>query len=177
MANASDDLLAAIDELGKTPWSGTLYRHTAIDRSDPLSGEGARIAGGRWNPPDSFATVYLAGSIEGCIAELRRMAVAIGREPRDLLPRALHVVEAHDLSLLDLTADAALAAVGLTLDDVRSDDRQQCQIVGEGAYFLNLQGVFAPSATGEGTVQAAFPARLTLGQLEVVETTTLPHIS
>jgi RES domain-containing protein len=44
-------------------WNGTLFRFQTVDFPTPrnvLSGEGARLRGGRWNPP-GVATLY--GSI------------------------------------------------------------------------------------------------------------------
>ncbi len=55
----SPHLVDAIDRLDPVPYRGEAYRHLA-PRWHPLSGGGARIQGGRWNPPESFATLYLA---------------------------------------------------------------------------------------------------------------------
>ena len=53
-----DDVYLALDRLGSKPLNGVYFRHTAPKR-EPLSGEGARIVGGRWNRPGSEA-LYLA---------------------------------------------------------------------------------------------------------------------
>ena len=171
---ADEEALGRIDSRGPTKWSGTVYRHTAPGH-DALSGEGARLFGGRWNPPESFATIYFADSLETCVAEFRRMAEGQGRGTAAFRPRALHVLRADELEILDLSSDEALADVGLTRDDIGSDDRSRCQEVGEGAYFLGMQGVLAPSAArSSGIVLVAFSVRLRPGQLDVVEETTLP---
>lgn len=169
---ADERTLEAIDRLGASKWSGPLYRHTAPDR-DPLSGEGARMFGGRWNPPESFATIYFADSMSTCAAEFRRMAEAQGLPSRAFRPRSLHVVQADEIELLDLSSEERLAAVDLRLGDVIADERSHCQNVGEGSYFLGMQGVRAPSATGRGLVIAVFNLRLRPGQLRVIETTEL----
>ena len=131
--------------------------------------------GGRWNPPESFATIYFADSVETCAAEFLRMAEAQGLPPRSFRPRSLHVVEAEEVELLDLSSEQRLAAVDLRLGDVIADERSHCQDVGEGAYFLGMQGVNAPSATSRGFVIAVFSLRLRPRQLRVVETTVLPR--
>ena len=38
---------------------GEAFRHMATGWDDPLSGEGARIHGDRFNPPDKFPVLYL----------------------------------------------------------------------------------------------------------------------
>lgn len=166
---APPDLLEAIDQLGGSLWSGELYRHTAPDR-DPLSGTGARMFGGRWNPSGSFPTIYLAEPLDACLAEFLRMARGQARGADSFRSRQLHLVEAHELELVDLTADSALGHLGLSSTDLASDDWSPCQRVGEGIYFLGYQGLRAMSATELGTVVGVFEARLGPGQLTVIET-------
>ena len=50
------------------------YRNQANDFKDPLSGGGARLFGGRFNPPQSFAVVYLCTTPACAAAELTRQA-------------------------------------------------------------------------------------------------------
>lgn len=171
-AELDDRLVQLVDDLGSTAWSGTAYRHTTR-RRDPLSGEGARRYGGRWNPPDSFPTVYLAQPLATCAAELERLAVAAATKVTSLLPRDLHTIAVRDLPVLDLRDDAALRSVGLSIEDIRDDDWSACQNVGHAAYFLDMAGVIAPSATGAGVVIATFELRIKPGQVEHVTTTTL----
>ena len=168
----STDLLAAVGSRPPLRWSGTGYRHAA-HHYPPLSGEGARKLGGRWNPPASFPVLYLADSPATCEAEFRRLAALQGRQPRDFLPRALHQIECDGLPLLDLRSSTARAAVGLTDADLHSDDRSRCQTVGEAAEFLGFAGVLAPSAADrpDGLVIAVFVDRAPSGSLEVASTT------
>ena len=72
-AEPSRELLSRLGNLKPTPLATTAYRHLAPGR-DPLSGEGARIHGGRWNPPESFPTIYLGLSEATVDAEFARMA-------------------------------------------------------------------------------------------------------
>jgi len=160
-----EDLVDRVNDLGPTPWTGMAYRHTAVGR-DPLSGEGARMNGGRWNPPGR-PTIYVAQPENSCMAELARSAERGGFPLRALLSRGreLHTMELRELPVLDLTSAEALDRVGLTLEDVEDDDSTACQAVGEAAHFLAMAGVAAPSATGVGLVVAAFEDRVKAGQL------------
>lgn len=166
MTPLDEDLVQRIDDLGTTPWSGTTYRHVTPSR-DPLSGAGARIFGGRWNPRDSFNTIYLAEPAAACAGELERLAQSQGLTVADLIAasRTLHTIAVEKLPVLDLREDAARQKVGLDLADIADDDLTACQSVGQAAHFLNFGGILVPSATGIGLVLAAFESRLRPGQL------------
>jgi len=164
-----DDLVEAVNELGAAEWTGIAHRHTRHGR-DPLSGEGARRNGGRWNPVGR-PTVYLAEPAETCVGEFRRMAEATGTYPESLIRRGwqLHRIDVTALRpVLDLRSADALRHVGLDLEDIGDDDVTACQAVGEAAHFLAFAGLVAPSATGSGVVIAVFEDRVQLGQLAVL---------
>ena len=168
MTPLDEDLVQRVNDLGATPWSGTTYRHVT-SRRDPLSGTGARMFGGRWNPQDSFNAIYLAEPAAACAGELVRLAAAQGLRVADLIAagRTLHTIAVRELPVLDLRGDTAREKVGLELTDIADDDWTACQSVGQAAHFLNFGGVLAPSATGVGLVLTAFESRLRLGQLTV----------
>lgn len=165
-----DELLERVDAAPRLPWSGAAYRYTTA-RRDPLSGAGARINGGRWNPPEIFSALYLGVPIEACLAELERAASSQGLVPAAMLrvPYRLHTLQVAHASVLDLTTPSALAAVGLTESDIGADDWDPCQAVGHAAWFLRFDGVLANSASGTGHVLALFEARLGAGQLSVTQ--------
>lgn len=169
-----EEVVQRVNDLGSSLWSGTAHRHTAAGR-DPLSGGGARLNGGRWNPRDLCSTVYLAQPLQACLAELDRLAESAGTTTAQLLraSRALHTVEVRNAPLLDLREADALAYVGLSLDDIGDEDWTACQAVGHAAYFLEMAGVVAPSATGEGLVIAIFETRVAPEQLTVARTAVL----
>src|SRR3954452_5639696 len=143
----SPRLVAAVDELDPAAYDGSAYRHLA-ERWNPLSGAGARSAGGRWNPPGSFATLYMAVQRQTAIAEFVRMAARAGRVPEDFLPRRLYRYEVRLAALLDLRTAVARAAAELRDEDLFGDDPAACQAIGEAAQYLGREGVIAPSATG-----------------------------
>lgn len=166
-------LAPAINGLAPTAYSGSAFRHQAVEWRYSQPGAGARTAGGRWNPPQSFATLYLALSVETAEAELRRLASRAGRRLTDFMPRHLLEFDARLEALLDLTRPGALEAVGLSSEEYGTEDAARCQEVGEVAHHLGREGIKAPSATGTGTVLAIFVERLQPpSSLELVSTTT-----
>lgn len=169
MTGLDEELVQRVDQLGNIAWTSTTHRYTTA-RRDPLSGAGARLFGGRWNPKDIFATIYLAQPLAACLGEVERIAESQGTAPHVLLRASytLHEIAVADLPVLDLREEQALAHVGLTLADISDPDWTACQAVGNAAWFLGLGGVLAPSATGEGLVLAAFEARVA-GHLTVTK--------
>jgi RES domain-containing protein len=155
----SPRLVDAIDRLDPVPYRGDAYRHVAA-RWHPLSGAGARAQGGRWNPPESFATLYLAVDETTVIEEFRRMASRFGRAPEDFVPRRLYRYGVELQAVLDLTGDRAQLPGPLAELDFASPDLQATQAVGEAAQYLGREAVRAPSATGRGDVLAVFIDRL-----------------
>ncbi len=153
------ELLALIDALDPAELAVEAFRHLASDRN-PLSGVGARIHGGRWNPPDSFSTLYLALERETTAREFYRLAARQGRTPTDFLPRRLYSYEVRLGAVLDLRPDETRASLGLTDIELAATDATRCQQIGEAAHYLGLEGVVAPSATGAGIVLAVYFDRL-----------------
>lgn len=152
-------LLARIDALEPVAFRGEAFRHVAEGRH-PLSGAGARLHGGRWNPPDSFATLYLALDRDTTVREFARLAARQGRAPEDFLPRRMYRYELMLGAVLDLRDAAARASLELADADLLAADAARCREVGEAAHYLGLEAILAPSATGSGTVLAVFFERL-----------------
>lgn len=167
-------LIARVDKQGHTTWSGTAFRHTT-PRRDPLSGAGARLNGGRWNPKDLFAALYLATPEAACMGELSRIAQSQGVSEAVLLevPRVLHRIEVAGAKVLDLQSEAQRSDVGLAESDISDSDWTICQQVGPAAWFLGFQGVIAPSATGRGKVLTLFEGRIDPGQVQIAASDTL----
>ena len=166
----SPELVAAIDALGATPLEAVAYRHVSVG-TNPKAGTGARIHGGRWNPPGSFATLYFALDVDTVAAEFARAARRQGLSPEAFLPRELHRFEIRLTAVLDLRNAKARKSIALADAELHADDPQRCQEVGEAAHDVGLEALLAPSASGR-TVLAVFLEQLRPGSaLEVVETT------
>lgn len=152
-------LLRRIEAVEPAAYRGTAFRHLAQDRN-PLSGSGARTFGGRWNPPESFPTLYLALDRETTIREFYRLAERQGRSPRDFLPRRMYTYDVTLTAVLDLRQAATVDALRVPEASLVADAIGQTQEIGDCAHNLGLEGILAPSAAGDGTVLAVFFDRL-----------------
>lgn len=149
------ELVQQIDGLTPVILELRLYRLMS-GRYQPVSGEGARAMGGRWNPPESFPTLYLGSSVDTAVAEVQRGFAAQGRRLEEAVGLVIYEVDVQLSAVLDLREPAALDAVGLVPGDIAAPDRRRCQAVGDAAHFIGLEGVWAPSAAGPGEVVAIF---------------------
>lgn len=156
------DAVAALDGLAATDYDGRAYRHVSVDRA-ALSGEGARLHGGRWNPPGSFAVLYLALDVATAVREFHRLATKQGLSPADFLPRDFVTYDLRVQHLIDLRIQEH--ALALNLDDERmtADDPAACQLVGEAAHHAGFEALLAPSATGAGDIAVVFLDRMLPG--------------
>jgi RES domain-containing protein len=153
------ELVGAIDTLPDAGWEGKAFRHVGGNRP-PLSGEGARFTGGRWNPPGSFPVLYLGASRDVAVAEFRRLAVKQRVAPESFLPRTFYTYDIKVTALLDLRDEASRAAVDLKERDLVREDLRGCQSVGEAAHASGREGIVVPGAAGSGDVLAIFIAQV-----------------
>jgi RES domain-containing protein len=153
------DLVERLDQLPRRMLKAVAYRHVSEGRQ-PLSGEGARIQGGRWNSPESFPTLYVGMTEDTVAAEFRRLATRSGRSTADFLPRQLYQIEVKLQLVLDLTDAGHVHALKIDATDLVSDDLTTCQALGDAAHYLGTEAVLAPSAAGAGLALAIFTDRL-----------------
>ncbi len=137
---------------------------------DPLDPSYAARVGGRWNPPDSFPTLYLSEDLVTARANLRKFIADWAYEPEDLRPgRAPLLVGARlprAQRAADLHTPRGLARAGLPRTYPRDASgapvpHAACQSVGVRASEAGLRGVRARSAQtadGVGRELAWFPA-------------------
>jgi RES domain-containing protein len=160
-------------------WQGTFFRFQTVDFTAPkdvLSGAGARLRGGRWNPP-GVATLY--GSItdttalEECKANDRYYGVTTKS------PRLLVAVEAQTTRMLDLANANIRRALGVTLEELGAEDWRKLlaagkesftQAIGRAVAAAGGSGLLARSATvPRGVNVVVFPGMCAADRLAVVE--------
>ena len=148
---------------------------------DPVDPSHAARQGGRWNPPDSFPTLYLNEDPVTARLNLRAFIAEWPYEPEDLrddtgpqlvgatLPRSQWVCDAHSragIAALDLPKTYPLDGAGRTVT------RERCQLIGVAVHGRGLRGVRARSAQSPdraGRELAWFPATAR-SRAKVVET-------
>ena len=137
--------------------------------SDPLDPSYARRRGGRWNPPDSFPTLYFNEDVVTARLNLRSFIAAWPYEPEDLrddtgpvligatLPRTQRVCDAHTrkgITAVGLPASYPLDTMGHLIPHAT------CQPIGERVKERGLRGVRCRSARapyGAGRELGWFP--------------------
>jgi RES domain-containing protein len=116
------------------------------------SDEGARRAGGRYNPP-GVGALYLGESEQACRAELKRHV-----EPLPEL--VLGVLDVRLGAVCDLTDPAVRSSLGITESDFTGDDWVLTQALGVAIRAAGFEAVLAPSAAGAFSTLAIFQDRL-----------------
>ncbi|MHB8460146.1 MAG: RES domain-containing protein [Candidatus Limnocylindrales bacterium] len=132
-------LRETLDRLERTTLETTVYRHTA-PAYPPLSGDGARRLGGRWNPPDSFPVVYTALDVATVDLELDRAARRAGLTGAMMGPRRLATIRIRLSRVLDLTSEQVRAALGVSETDLTADDPVIPRAIGETGAPPGLRG-------------------------------------
>lgn len=140
------------------------------DWADPLDPTFARVRGGRWNPPDSWPTLYLNEDLVTARMNLSSFIAGWPYRPEDLndatgphlavatLPRSQIVADVH--------SPDGVSAVGLSdtypVDaDGKTVPHEICQPIGVDVKQTGLRGVRCRSAQaplGAGRELAWFPA-------------------
>lgn len=136
---------------------------------DPLSGEGARIHGGRFNPPNSFPVLYLCSTAGCAAAEFTKSASSHPIGLSGFLPRKLWRYEISLSNVLDLTEVETLDHLGLEASELVEEDRTVTHQLGEIAHQFGYQAVRNASAAGVDDVIAVFIENLRSGVLSASE--------
>jgi RES domain-containing protein len=132
-----------------------VYRHHA-GAYPPLSGDGAKRFGGRWNPPGSFPVIYTALDEPTALAELAKSASRSAIPVEKLRDRRIAVIQVVLAKILDLTDPVVRATLGVELGDILAEDPTTAQRLGAAAHALGYEGVLAPSAASQGVTLAIF---------------------
>lgn len=149
-----------IASLQRIPYRGYAFRHIS-PHLDPRSGEGAKKQGGRFNPPSSFATLYLATTLATVGEELFRLGKlhCVGAE--GLLPRDIYRYSLDLQDVIDLTDPENEKLLGVDRTELTDDNRDLTQSLGDSAFSLGTQAIVSHSAADKtGLVIAVFPENL-----------------
>ena len=140
-------------------------RITRPHYGDPFDPAFAQRRGGRWNPPESWPTLYLNEDLATVHAQVRYLFADRGIEPDDLDDGAPIRLAAATLPVRQRVADVISAAgvesVGLPESypvDVRGEPvaHEVTQAIGVQAHDAHLRGVWCRSASGFGHELAWF---------------------
>lgn len=135
--------------------------------ADPFDTSFAQRRGGRWNPPDSWPTLYLNEDLATVHAQVRHLFAGRGIEPDDLDDDAPIRLAAATLPgrqrVADVISADGVAAVGLVESysvDARGESvgHEVTWAIGVRAHDAHLRGVWCRSAAGVGYELAWFPA-------------------
>ena len=139
----------------------TWWRIARAEWTDPLDPDFARRRGGRWNPPDSFDTLYLNEDRVTARMNLRAFIAGWPYEPEDLRsdtgPVLVGASLPRDQDVCDVHTPAGVSAVGLPrtypLDGQgRPVGHDRCQPIGRAVKARELRGVRARSARSAESV-------------------------
>ncbi|MFY9781573.1 MAG: RES family NAD+ phosphorylase [Candidatus Baltobacteraceae bacterium] len=122
-------LTAALERIAPSAFSGYTYR--IIDdefRTDPLSGIGSVIRGGRYNAPRRFEALY---SSDSRITALYEIAALFGDVDVPHSPELMLTLEVRLSRVLDLTDNALRDALGATEDELVAPYLQDQLLSGE----------------------------------------------
>jgi RES domain-containing protein len=152
-------------------------RHTTA--SEIVSGTGAYLAGGRWNPVGDMKVVYLSHSPETATREALEHFRYYGLPISSALPKVIVAVRVKIERCLDLTDPAIAFDLPISIPELLAEDwrammarnaEPASQAVGWAAFATGFQGVKVPSRPDPtGTNLLVFSELLLKGnQLEVL---------
>lgn len=141
---------------------GEYLRVADPDWPDALDGSHARESGGRWNPPGSFAVVYLCRGVAVARANVYRLFRGLPYGPEDLDPAHAPVLIATDVpeaSYVDVVTVRGCRAAGLPatypLDSRgRPISHGRCRPIGESAWREGEPGIACRSAAPQAPARA-----------------------
>lgn len=142
-------------------WYRTVF-HTR--RKSVLTMDGAFLYGGRYNLAEEFGALYLSDSPEGCTAELARRPAS----PHDYIISSIKITLTK---VCDLTDETLLADLGLTANELKSDDWTDTQVLGDLVRQAGFEAIIVPSAAGEFNNLVIFMDRLSERSKVTVEDT------
>lgn len=137
------------------PWTGRVYRlmlgDTPPDRENTL--------GARWNPPD-IASIYASLNGATCIAEVEYNLARQPRPVRSGLRKTLYEIEVSLAATVDIEVVLPkLERIGVGRPQLFADDMKASQEFGRLVTWFGFDGLFVPSARGDGNNLVIYPGR------------------
>lgn len=136
-----------------------------------VSGIGASLGGGRWNPPGATRVIYLSREPETALREANEHFRYHGLPVSKGLPKVVVAVGLVLGSVLDLTDAAAFETLPGGIEALLAEDwravmarghEATTQAFGRAAFASGLHGILVPSKPDPNGVNLlVFPARLT----------------
>jgi RES domain-containing protein len=168
-------------------YQGTVCRAVAMryaNTSDLLTGEGAKLAGGRWNPV-GHAAVYTSLDPFAALAETLGTYGKYGIHFAKRMPLVLIGIEVVLGLVLDLRDSRLRRRIGVTVADLLNDDWQSMdpaaqkaftQAIGRLAGELQVEALLVPSARLKNRSNLViFPEQLTSSStVKIVNQQVLP---
>jgi hypothetical protein len=143
---------------------GRYYRLCDPSWEDCCDGRYAGEFGGRWNPPQSFATLYINRDVETARANARRTYEGEAFGLFDLNPVMrphLQVVDVQPCEPADAVSDEGLRALGLPVSYPDGVTWEICQPIGARLHDAGAIGIAARSAAlAQGEELALFALQL-----------------
>jgi RES domain-containing protein len=145
-----------------TSWSGELYRCTSpryANKEDVLTGIGSKTAGARWNPPNSFRTIYTSldphTSIDEVLAHFMYYELSIAKAmPRVIVSLAVRLRRVLDLTKVEVRRLVGVSSRRLVGEFWRVQQERGeealTQAIGRLAFEMGWEGLHVPSAARKG---------------------------
>jgi RES domain-containing protein len=134
-------------------FDGVIVRSVSIKfatEEEFFSGAGAAKSGGRWNSVGMLAT-YASLDVVTATKEAYQTILKFGFSMTSISPRVTAAAKVRLGSVLDLTHDAVLNAIGFSIEDLINEDWRSIQSVGEESWT---------QAIGRAAIQCGFEAIL-----------------
>jgi hypothetical protein len=156
------ELLDAIDAFPREPFEGEVWCVVPEGREPALG----RASLSRWCD-GTFDVLYASLERDGAIAEIHALLSLQPVFPSKLrwFGHKLRVAPAQTLKLADLVA---LSRLGVDAARYTERDYSRTQLIAEAAYFLDFDGLIAPSARWPCLNLVLFTDRLAPQQIEVL---------
>jgi RES domain-containing protein len=144
---------------------------------DLVSGQGAKITGGRLNRTGTFPVIYTSTDPQTALAETFQNFASFGFAKAKVRPKLLVGLEIKIAAILDLCDPRIRRRLMLSLGDLaqpwwpvqEAGGEALTQALGRAAYEAGFEGVRLPSARQKGGINLnVFPGKLRAGSRVVV---------